>query len=266
MNQTVSVTSDSNGKGPRVLPMRLAGTVTALALWQAASMEMHSLVIASPMETIRALVALMGSREFCLDHFLTSFNRMFAGIFLGAGLGFFLGVAAGVNRNIKHFLAPFFWVLMGIPAVVVVVVAMLWLGMGSSMVVFIVSLMLSPVVYVNTARGIEAVDPKLREMTEIYGFPWWMRVRHLYLMSVAAPVGAALAIVAGNGVRMVILTEVMGADGGIGFVLSRARTCLDIPELYACVLLSLMIVCFFEILLIRPLENALTRWRGYHDH
>ena len=84
--------------------------------------------------------------------------------------------------------------------------------------------------------------------------------------TVTAPVGAALAIVAGNGVRMVILTEVMGADGGIGFVLSRARTCLDIPELYACVLLSLMIVCFFEILLIRPLENALTRWRGYHDH
>jgi NitT/TauT family transport system permease protein len=265
MKPTGKAVSGNSKNRYREIAIRLAGTLAGLALWQAASMRMHSLVIASPMETLHALIALAGSRDFYQNHFLTSFKRMFAGIFIGTIAGILLGIAAGVNQDLKHFLEPFFWVLMGIPAVVVVVVAMLWLGMGSSMVVFIASLLLTPVVYINTARGIEAVDPKLKEVTAIYRFSWWMRIRHFYLMSVAAPVGAALAIVVGNGVRIVILAEVMGADGGIGFVLSRARTCLEIPDLYACVLLSLIIVFVFEMLLIRPLENSLTHWRGCHD-
>lgn len=241
---------------------RLLGLALCLGLWQIAALLMDELVIASPGDTVSALIGLMTQKGFLLNHFMTSFKRIFAGILIGAAAGFALGLAAGLCREVKNVLEPFFWVLMSVPAVVVVVIAMLWFGMGSTMVIFIASVMLSPVVYVNTVKGMEGVDPRLIEMSRIYRFSPWMRIRHIYLMSLLTPLSGALSVVVGNGVRVVVLAEVLGTDTGIGQALSTARTCLETPDLFACVLLCLLIVFFFDHLILRPVQNRLTAWRS----
>jgi NitT/TauT family transport system permease protein len=110
-----------------------------------------------------------------------------------------------------------------------------------------------------------SVDPDLLEMAAIYRFSLWIKIRDIYLMSIAAPLASGVAIVVGNGVRVVILSEVLGANEGIGYVLSSARTNLDIPDLYALVLLSLLIVGITDFFLLKPAQRRLMRWRVRSD-
>lgn len=241
------------------------GVLLLIFFWQLASGHMSGLVIAPPADTLRALYRILSRTDFLSSHFLVSIQRLFLGIAFGVAAGFGLGIPAGLSRPFRLMLEPFRWVLMSIPAVVVIMVALLWFGMGSAMVVFITSLLLSPVVYVSTIEGMHSVDRDLVEMAEIYRFSLWMKIRDIYLMSIAVPLASGMAIVIGNGIRIVVLAEVLGAHEGLGYVLSSARTNLDIAELYALVLLSLLIVGITDFCMLKPVLNKIMRWRGRNN-
>ena len=237
------------------------GFVLLAIAWQAASMVMSSLIISSPLEAVRALSKMISDPVFMFDHFLVTLQRILSGVLLGSAAGFVLGIIAGLFREVKYMLEPLRWLLMSIPAVVVVVMAMLWYGMGSTMVIVISSVFLTPVVYVSTAKGMEGLDDEILEMAQVYRFPLLMKIVNIYLPSITAPLCSALVVVVCNGVRVAILAEVMGANEGIGFRLAYARVNLDIPDVFSCVLLCLILVGGLEFLLLRPLQNHLLRWR-----
>ncbi len=241
-----------------VLP--LAGLVLLLAAWQVLSMRTHSIVLASPAETFAELASMAGRAAFWRDLWM-SFRRMAGGIFIGGASGFLMGLAAGMNRTVRYLLEPLRWTLMSVPAVVVVVLAMLWFGVGSSMVVFLAGLLLSPIVYINTVRGLDMVDDAVLEMARIYRFGTVMTVRHVYIPAITAPLVSGLVLAVGMAVRIVILAEVMGTSDGIGHALSLARSSLDIPALYAWVIVSIAIVGVIEYGVLKPLEERVMRWR-----
>ena len=168
---------------------------------------------------------------------------------------------AGIRREAAWFLEPLRWVLMSVPAVVLVVVAMLVFGLGNVMVVAITALLVSPIVYVNAASGVALVDAGILDMARVYRFPWWMRVRHVYGPAVVGSLLSGLALAVGMGVRVVILAEVMGAAEGIGHALTVSRSVLDVPALTAWVVVTVLIVGAAEYLILRPLERRATRWR-----
>lgn len=232
-----------------------------LFLWHIASLRIHAIVLASPADTFRAVVRLAGTGRFW-SHLWASFQRIVAGIALGGFAGFALGIVAGLVGWVRYVLEPLRWLLMSIPAVVVVVIAMLWFGMGSAMVVFITALLLSPIVYINTVRGFEMVDRDIIEMARIYRFPRDLTIRHIYVPAVAGHVASSLIVATGIGVRIVILAEVMGASEGIGHALSLTRSTLEIPDLYAWVAVCIAIVGLIEYAVLKPIEHRIMRWRA----
>lgn len=238
------------------------GLALLVGLWQTAAMVMSRLIISSPIDAGQALSRMISDPVFVWDHFLITLQRVLSGVLLGSAAGFSLGIIAGLYQEVKYMLEPLRWLLMSIPAVVVVVVAMLWFGMGSTMVIVISSVFLTPVVYVSTVKGMEELDDNILEMAQVYRFPFLMKIKNIYLPSITAPLCSALVLVVCNGVRVAILAEVMGANEGIGFRLAYARVNLDIPDVFSCVLLCLVLVGGLEFLLLRPLQNYLLRWRS----
>ena len=237
-----------------------AGTVLMLILWHIVSLKTHAIVLASPADTFRAVVRLAGTGRFW-SQIWASFQRIVAGIALGGLAGFSLGIVAGLFCRVRYVLEPLRWLLMSVPAVVVVVIAMLWFGMGSAMVVFITALLLSPIVYVNTVRGFGMVDGDIIEMARVYRFPRRLTIRHVYIPAITGQVASSLVVATGIGVRIVILAEVMGASEGIGHALSLSRSTLDIPDLYAWVAVCIAIVGFIEYAVLKPIEHRIMRWR-----
>jgi NitT/TauT family transport system permease protein len=237
------------------------GFLLLITGWHVLSLFMHRIVMASPYEAFSSLYEIIGTERFQSYVWITT-QRIFMGIFWGGLAGFILGLLAGLKEDIKNMLEPMRWTLMSVPPVVVVVIAMLWFGMGSTMVVFIAGLIILPVVYVNTVKGIEMVDEGLLEMASIYKLSVWLRLKHIYIPAITGPLIAAMVLATGMGVRAVILAEVLGASEGVGYAISIASATLEIPELFAYVIVGFFIIGITELLILRPIQNYVLRWKG----
>ncbi len=236
------------------------GILLLLTIWQIASLTMHEIMIASPLQALEALSKMMSTGRFW-EASIISAERMAIGILLGGSLGFILGIIAGLNENIKNLLEPTRWMIMSISPVIVVSIAMMWFGMGTQMVVSIAAFLLSPIVYVNTIKGITMIDEKIIEMANVYNFSLTQKLRHIYIPALAGPLSAAMTIVITTGMRMIILAEVLGSNSGIGYEFSFSKAEMNTPDVYAWVIVTLIFVGITEYLVFKPMENYLLRWK-----
>ena len=241
------------------LVFRLAGIVLLILVWALLSHESSQLIITGPLDTAKALVSLLGDQDFVTRHLASTLERLLISLCIGVSVGCLLGVAAGLRPEIRLILDPLRWMLMSIPGVVVVVVFMLWFGMGTTMVVGITSTLIAPLVYVNIVDGLLSVDRDLVEMSRVYGFPLSMRLAKIYAPVLTGPFLSGVIIATSNGVRVVVLAELLGASQGIGYSLALARTNLETENLYALALLSMLIVCAIELVLLRPARKRIQR-------
>lgn len=233
------------------------GILGLFLAWHQASCAFSGLVVPGPWETLEAGARLLSDTGFRAGHLWVSLRRM--GLALGAGIlaGGALGLVAGLVPQVRALVEPVRWVLTTMPGVVIVIVFMLWFGMGDVMVISIAASMGAPIIFVNLADALGRVDRHLLEMARVYRFSLKMRLVKVYAMAVAGPFFSALVIAGGNIVRVSVLAEVMGADQGIGHCMSLSRTRLDTPELYALALISMCVAAAVEFFLFRPLERRM---------
>ncbi len=233
------------------------GIFLLLMAWEMASRLHSGLVVASVPDTLFTGFDLLAHRSFLIHHCAVSLGRIAGALILAVIIGVVSGVIAGLIPEVRVILAPLRWMLMTVPGVVVVVVFMLWFGMGNIMVVSIAATMAVPVIYINVADAILLVDKKLLEVAQVYNFGIMTTLTKIYAMAVIGPFLSALIIAVSGIIRVVILAEVLGANEGIGHCLAIARTSLDTPQIYALALISMSIAGGLEFLLFRPLTKTL---------
>ncbi len=236
---------------------RLAGILLFLTGWQVLAAAGGGLTVAPPAETALALGTLLAQPGFWTADLLTTLWRVLAGFACGVLCGGILGGCAGFWPGFGLLLLPYRWVLSSVPGVVLVILAMLWCGVGSSMVVAIVSLTVAPTIYQAVKEGVLALDPQLIEMVRAFRLGRRKRLTALYLPAVSAPLLSACVTALGGSMRVAILGETLGASQGLGYSLALARANLDIRQLYAVALLSMLLVSLVEATLLRGLRARL---------
>lgn len=242
------------------LPYTLAGVAAIVVGWQLLSMYVSPVFVASPAATVRALAGLAWGSTLWIELLIT-LKRLVIGLAVGAAAGWLFGVGGGLEPRLRAFLEPIRWVGMTMPVVILAVLAMLWFGLGDFTVIFVVALIVMPTMYVNTMEGVIAVDPRLVEMGRVYRFSRGLLLREVYLPGVASPAIAGLTLATGIGVRAVVLAEVLAAASGIGHAFSRASSYLEIPQLFAWVLVLLALMAVIEFGVLRPVRRRALRWR-----
>ena len=240
----------------------LLGVAIVLVLWQILSMIMNEIIIASPLATLNTFLSLL-SEKTTWRHVLITFQRLMAGLLIGSITGSLLGLAAGLNSKVRLMLEPLRWVAMTVPAVVIAILAMLWFGMGSTQVIFVTAIINVPFTYVNVMEGILAIDDKIIEMGRSFKLPGRMFFSEIYLPGIGSSLIAALTLTVGMGVRVAVLSELMGAHDGIGHAFSRAWTHLDTPEIFAWVLMSLLLLAVLEFGILQPVKHHMMRWKTH---
>ncbi len=236
------------------------GLCLLLGCWWLVSCVVDEIIIASPDSTFNSLVDMMMTGSFWRSVGVT-FRRFALGLLCGSFFGLVFGVAAGLRHEIRWIFEPFRWILMTIPPAVLVVVSMIWFGMGSVQTVVVTSLLVLPIIYVNTVAGIDAVDQQLVEMAGIYRASTAMLIRELYLPGVGGHLLAGLSLAAGMGIRIVVLAELLGAYSGIGYEFALARTNLDTPVLFAWVVVCLILGGGLEVCLLNPVKRSVMKWQ-----
>ena len=158
-------------------------------------------------------------------------------------------------------LQPLVNTLLAVPAIVFVVMAMVWFGMGTLMTVFIVALLVYPVMHLNTLEGFKSIDRDLLEMAKVYRMPTWKKINKIYLPGLAHSLIAGLSLSIASSVRLTVMAELLGAREGIGQKIAISRAYMETENLFAWVLVLILILVGLELLLIKPLNAFTVRWK-----
>ncbi|ENM5769231.1 ABC transporter permease subunit [Vibrio mimicus] len=241
---------------------QLSGGLFFLGVWHFLASGSGSLAFASPWETLAAAAGILTEKNFWFSGMLPTLCRVLVGFVLGIIVGGGFGVCAGLFPGIALFLLPFRWILSSVPGVVLVILAMLWCGVGSTMVVVIVALTVTPTIYLAMQEGIATTDSNLCEMARVYKLSCRKRLTEIYLPSVSASLISACVIALGGGMRVAILGETLGMSQGLGYTLAMARANLDTAGLYAVALLSMLLVSVIEATFLRFIRKRVQRSEG----
>jgi NitT/TauT family transport system permease protein len=257
--------AEASGAGRSARPVHrryyvAGGVLTLLACWQLLSLVAHEVIVASPLATLQALWRLALSGVLWTE-LLVTIRRLVIALSLGTVVGLGLGLLAGLRPSVRAFFEPARWVATTLPAAVIAVLGMLWFGLGDRQVIFLVFVIITPILYVNTMEGILAIDQRILEMARVYKLSRGLLLREVYLPGIGTSVMAGLTLAAGIGIRAVILAEVLGAMEGVGHSFSRAWTFLNTPEMFAWIMVALSLMAVLELGLLQPVRRRLLRWR-----
>lgn len=172
---------DKKGWRCRQLPdwtKKLFAAVFWLAVWQVlAHMVDSRILIASPMETVRALVRLIGEQSFW-SSVLFSLLRIQAGFLLAVFVGSLLAAGSYFFSPLGVIFLPFFRLLKAIPIASCVILALLWIR-SENLSILIAFLFVIPIIYINVLQGLKETDRGLLEMAQVYRLPFLRRLRYI---------------------------------------------------------------------------------------
>ena len=177
-------------------------------------------------------------------------------------LGTAIGIAFGRVRALDRLFST--WVVVGLnlPAIVIAIVLYIWLGLTEFALILAVMLNKLPLVIATIREGVRSFS---RDYDELGRAPSACRSwRRLRLISVPQLMPFVLAA-ARTGLsliwKIVLVFEVLGSDGGVGFRISVFFQFFDITGIFAYTTAFILVVLVFEYLVLRPLEGRVLRWR-----
>jgi len=189
-----------------------------------------------------------------------SLSRVLQGALLGGAVGLSAGVFAGFSRLGEDIVDKPMQMLRTIPFTALVPLFILWFGIDETPKVLLVALGVAVPLYVNTFGGIRNVDVKLVEVAQVARMSRLAIALKVLLPAALPTLLLGLRFALGLGWIAVIIAETVGADSGIGFLLSNARQFVRTDVMLVCVAVYALLGLATDYL-VRLLERVLLSWR-----
>lgn len=240
--------------------LRWSSALAVLIVWQSAASAAASPLLPSPATVAVALGRLVIDGRLPVDLGIT-LARVAASFALAMAAGAAIGILMGESRAADRLLD--LWLVLGlnIPALVIIFLCYLWLGLGEVAAVVAVALNKVPTSAVILREGARAVDRELLQVADVLRLSWERRLRQVYLPQLypyfMAATRSGLSLIW----KIVLVAELVGRSNGVGFQLGVYFAFFDITNILAYTASFIAVVVAAESLAIRPLERRLTQWR-----
>ncbi len=214
--------------GPEIVLPRLVEEAASGALWQHLSITLWRVV--------QAFVAAMS-------------------------LGLVLGILMGLMPRVNRWLDPWLVFFLNLPALVVIVLCFLWIGLNETAAIVAVAINKIPLVTAMMREGARALNGQLSDMAQVFGMTRVARLRHILLPQLAPH----LASTARSGLsliwKIVLVVEFLGRGQGIGFRIHLHFQMFDVTMVMVYALSFIAVMLAIETLILQPLERRARRWR-----
>ncbi|MGM7634275.1 ABC transporter permease [Bacillus sp. Hm123] len=241
--------------------IQLISIFALLTAWYIISLFFPSILIPSPYETACAIWEITRTGQL-FEQLSISLVRMIIGFTIGAIIAISLGIMAGLNETIYEAFRPVTAILMGIPPIILVVLALVWFGTNSSIAIFVVSILIFPTFFLNIANGFRQMDQQLLDMAKVYQKSKWVLLKDIIFPSLMVPLFTACSIAFGSAVRTTVMAELLGASDGIGASLSMARININTDVVFAWTVISILLIIGIDYLILKPMKEKLFQWSG----
>ena len=232
-----------------------------IACWDVGNQIYGNLVLPSPLETFKTLLA-MSQDEMVIEEIKTTLYRAALGFGISLIFGTVLGLLAGFFATASMMSRPIVTILVGMPPIAWIVLAMIWFGMGDETVMFTVIVASFPIVFVGALQGTRTLDDDLKEMADSFKLPWHMKFFDVYFPHIFSYVFPAWVSGLGMSWKIVVMAELLATSDGIGAALAVARSQLDTPTALALVVIMIGSLMFIEYIILEPIKREVELWRS----
>lgn len=233
-----------------------------LTIWQVVSLCTPTLLFASPLRTIFALLGQIGQGDFW-SSILHTLGKTALGFVLAFVFGIALAVLCHHYALPRILLEPAVQGMKSVPVACFIVVSLIWLTSAwlSVLVSFFVAF---PVTYLNMASGLSRRDVQLCEMAQIFRVPRIKRLRYVDLPQLLPDILAGCRISVGMCWKASIAGELIGLPRySIGEQLYMSKLYLATDVLFAWIIVIVCISVFTEKLVARALRLVQQRMEGH---
>jgi len=218
-------------------PSRWNGVALLVALtllWEAAGRAgwVHRLFFPPVSRILQSLVTLVGSGE-VLPHVGVSLWRAGLGYLLAALAGIGLGIAMGYWRQAYEAAEVVIELGRALPPPAIIPVAIVFLGIGDMMKVFVIFFACAFPILVNTTDGVRAVDPVLLRTARTFGLGEAAIIRKVMVPAAAPYIMTGLRVALAIALILTVISEMIGATSGIGYFILDSQRSFRIPQMYA---------------------------------
>ncbi len=243
--------------------LRLVIPVSVLVAWWllTASGTIPSTTLSTPAATWDAFVELLRHQDL-LGDIGVSVRRAVLGLALGAGLGLTLGIVVGLSRLGEEVLDAPLQMLRMVPYPAVIFLFIIWFGIGETAKVLLIGLATLFPMYLNTSNGVRNVDRRVVEAARSFGLRGPPLVRRVIVPLAMPSILTGLRFSAGISVIALVFTESVGANQGIGYLVSQADSLQQIAVLVVCVIIYALLGIVADVL-VRLLERVAMPWRRH---
>jgi len=194
-------------------------------------------------------------------HLSVTLTRVAAAFVLAMSIGTATGLLMGRSKLANALGEPWLILLLNAPALIVIVLAYIWIGLNETAAILAVALNKIPNVTVTIREGARALDPTLSEMAKTYRFSRGRMLRHVILPQlqpfIAASARSGLALIW----KIVLVVELLGRSNGIGFQIHLFFQVFDVRAILAYTLVFAGVMLLIEFLIVQPVERRAYRWR-----
>ena len=182
-------------------------------------------------------------------------------------VGFALGIVIAVPLALlmvsvaafERGLYPIIVFLNIMPKTVIGPILIIWFGVSPMVSVLVVFLMCFFPILVDSMLGFRAVDPRLQYITRSMGATPWQAFRYVRLPASMGHIFAGLRIGIVKAVEGVIIAEFIGSSQGLGFMIMRASSFMNMEILF-CGLVAVAVVALIFNALLATSERIMMPW------
>ena len=208
--------------------------VALLGLWEGASRAgwVYSVYMPPITRIAAAWTELIASGEL-LRALGSSVYRAALGYAAALALAVPLGVLIGFYRAAFDLFEPLTELLRPLPPPALIPLAILFLGIGDAMKVFMIAFACFFPILVSSTHAVYNVEARLVDAARALGFGDAAILRHVVVPLAVPPIAAGMKISLAIALILTIIAEMVAGNNGLGFMILDAERSFRVPEMYA---------------------------------
>jgi NitT/TauT family transport system permease protein len=219
-------------------PRRTALLAVILLAWQAyvSLSGVSPLLVVGPIDVARAMVEGFTGGGL-LSSTVTTLKILLGGMLIGTLIAAVLTTLASWSRLGEDILVLLTSMLNPLPAIAVLPLAILWFGMNTTSLVFVIVNSVTWPIAINVSNGFRTVNPTIMAVGRNIGLGGVRIVRDVLIPAALPSIITGLKTGWAFGWRTIIAAElvfgVAGGKGGLGYFINDARTFMRTSEVFA---------------------------------
>jgi NitT/TauT family transport system permease protein len=192
---------------------------------------------------------------------LVTLYEVAVSMLIACGLGILLGAVVGGLAVLRNLLLPIFSSLYAVPIVILYPVFTAWFGIGSQSKIAFAGIYGFFPVMLSTAAGIRTIDPQFVLAARSMGATLPQLITRVIIPASVPTVFAGLRLGGALTIIGVVVSEMLTASAGIGYLVTLNRTILDSPRVFAGIL-AILVLSIAYYVLARALESRMVVWQS----